>query len=193
LEGVAVSKIGIIGLGYVGLTTALGLTKLGHEVIGVDTNLSRLESLKNGKIPIYEPGLDDELRDSLGKGRLTFSPALSDATESCDIFFVCVSTPSDESGAADLSFVFAVCADLSRSANPNSIIVLKSTVPVGTGEKLGLATQSLCHQGILPDDCRGWKASWPRCGCSRRLNSALEPTGAPQICSATRDVKYVEA
>lgn len=135
------SRIAIIGLGYVGLTTALGFAKLGHQVIGIDTNISRLESLKNGKLPIYEPGLDVELRDSLNHGLLSFSPALSDATESCDIFFVCVSTPSGESGAADLSIVFAVCADLSTSARPNSIIVLKSTVPVGTGEKLSLATQ----------------------------------------------------
>lgn len=135
------SKIAIIGLGYVGLTTALGLAKLGHEVIGVDTNLSRLETLNGGKLPIHEPGLDLELRESLDRGLLTFSSALSDATESCDIFFVCVSTPSGVSGAADLSIVFAVCSDLSKSARPNSIIVLKSTVPVGTGEKLSLATQ----------------------------------------------------
>jgi UDPglucose 6-dehydrogenase len=140
LEGRVVSKIAIIGLGYVGLTTALGLAKLGHEVIGVDTNLSRLETLRSGKLPIHEPGLDVELRESIDKGLLTFSSDPSGATESCEIFFVCVSTPSGESGAADLSIVFAVCADLSKSARPNSIIVLKSTVPVGTGEKLSLAT-----------------------------------------------------
>ena len=131
-----VSRVAIIGLGYVGLTTALGLAKLGHEVIGVETNEARLRTLKTGTLPIFEPGLDLELVESLRTGHLTLTGNLSEATEKADIFFICVSTPQSDSGEADLTFVQAVYLDLVGQIKPDSIIVLKSTVPVGTGDDL---------------------------------------------------------
>lgn len=130
------SRVAIIGLGYVGLTTALGLAKLGHDVIGVETNEARLLTLKQGTLPIFEPGLDLELVDSLRTGRLTLTENLGGATEKADFFFICVSTPQSDSGEADLTFVRAVYKDLVGAINPESIIVLKSTVPVGTGDEL---------------------------------------------------------
>jgi UDPglucose 6-dehydrogenase len=131
-----VSRVAIIGLGYVGLTTALGLAKLGHDVIGVETNEARLLTLKQGTLPIFEPGLDLELVDSLRTGRLTLTGNLGDATDKANFFFICVSTPQSDSGEADLTFVRAVYKDLVGAINPESTIVLKSTVPVGTGDEL---------------------------------------------------------
>jgi UDPglucose 6-dehydrogenase len=131
-----VSRVAIIGLGYVGLTTALGLAKLGHKVIGVETNEARLRTLKTGTLPIFEPGLDLELVESLRTGHLTLTGNLGEATEKADIFFICVSTPQSDSGEADLTFVQAVYLDLVGQIKPDSIIVLKSTVPVGTGDDL---------------------------------------------------------
>jgi UDPglucose 6-dehydrogenase len=131
-----VSRVAIIGLGYVGLTTALGLAKLGHDVIGVETNEARLLTLKQGTLPIFEPGLDLELEDSLRTGRLTLTGNLGEATKKADFFFICVSTPQSDSGEADLTFVRAVYKDLVGAINPESTIVLKSTVPVGTGYEL---------------------------------------------------------
>lgn len=130
------SRVAIIGLGYVGLTTALGLAKLGHDVIGVETNEARLLTLKQGTLPIFEPGLDLELVDSLRTGHLTLTGNLGDATEKANLFFICVSTPQSDSGEADLTFVRAVYKDLVGAIDPESIIVLKSTVPVGTGDEL---------------------------------------------------------
>ena len=130
------SRVAIIGLGYVGLTTALGLAKLGHDVIGVETNEARLLTLKQGTLPIFEPGLDLELVDSLRTGRLTLTGNLGDATDKANFFFICVSTPQSDSGEADLTFVRAVYKDLVGAINPESTIVLKSTVPVGTGDEL---------------------------------------------------------
>ena len=140
------SRVAIIGLGYVGLTTALGLAKLGHDVIGIETNDARLETLKSGKLPIFEPRLDTELLESLNTGRLTLSGNLGDATEYAEFYFVCVSTPQSISGEADLTFVRAVYKDLLTNIKPNSIIVLKSTVPVGTGEEF---TRTLSRKDVF--------------------------------------------
>jgi UDPglucose 6-dehydrogenase len=131
-----VFKIGIIGLGYVGLTTALGLAKIGHSVIGVEINPDKLSKLKQGKLPIYEPGLDRELVESIDSGRFILTSSLEEASTQADIFFICVATPQDDSGAADLSFVVSACQELAKTASSGSIIVLKSTVPVGSGEHI---------------------------------------------------------
>jgi UDPglucose 6-dehydrogenase len=131
-----VSRVAIIGLGYVGLTTALGLAKIGHDVIGVETNEARLQTLKTGVLPMFEPGLDRELVESLRAGQLTLTGNLGDAMEKADLFFICVSTPQSVSGEADLTFVQEVYEDLVGAIKPESIVILKSTVPVGTGEEL---------------------------------------------------------
>ncbi len=123
-------------MGYVGLTTALGLAKLGHSVVGVEINAEKLNSLNSGKLPIYEPGLESELHDYLRSGRLVLKSAVQDAPPDSKIFFICVPTPQDDSGAADLKFVIAASKDVAQHASPDAVIVIKSTVPVGTGEML---------------------------------------------------------
>ena len=129
-------KIAIIGMGYVGMTTALGLAKIGHSVIGVEINPDRIGSLRAGKLPIFEPGLDSELVDSIRSGRLQLTSSIEEAAADSKVFFICVPTPKDDAGAADLKYVIAVSEQIANWASPGSVIVVKSTVPVGTGEML---------------------------------------------------------
>ena len=129
-------KIAIIGMGYVGMTTALGLAKIGHSVIGVEINPDRIGSLRAGKLPIFEPGLDSELVDSIRSGRLQLTSSIEEAAADSKVFFICVPTPQDDNGAADLKYVIAVSEQIANWASPGSVIVVKSTVPVGTGEML---------------------------------------------------------
>jgi UDPglucose 6-dehydrogenase len=126
------SEIAVIGMGYVGLTSAIGLANLGHSVIGIDTNSSRISSLKSGMIPIHEPGMQELMQSMVINGRLRFSDSYRDLVNSIEFAFVCVSTPSSPSGDADLSFVNSVVATLIPILVPGSVLVIKSTVPVGT-------------------------------------------------------------
>lgn len=130
------NKITIVGLGYVGLTTALGLAKLGHSVIGVEINVDKLAKLRRGELTIFEQDLDLELKKSLESGSLKLASSVEEAASESDTFFICVSTPQDSSGSADLDFVISACKDVGAHAQESSIIVLKSTVPVGSGEKV---------------------------------------------------------
>jgi len=146
------SVIGIIGLGYVGITTAVGMARLGHKVIGYDLNRERVETLSTGKSPIFEVGLEEELKTHLKSGQLVFTEGLDQlAAATAEFFFVCVPTPQDASGAANLSFVLACANDLSRIAPTDSVVVLKSTVPVGSGERV---KKALSRQDV-------WVASNP--------------------------------
>jgi UDPglucose 6-dehydrogenase len=130
------SKVVIVGLGYVGLTTSLGLAKIGQSVIGVEINPERVSSLRSGKLPIFEPGLDSELVNSLKVGRLELTSSIEAAAGDSKMFFICVPTPQDDNGAADLKYVIAASRQIADCALPGSVIVVKSTVPVGTGEML---------------------------------------------------------
>ena len=131
------SVIGIIGLGYVGITTAVGMARLGHKVIGFDINQDRVDTLSFGTAPIHEAGLEAELQDLLEIGNLEFTGSLEQfAAANAEFFFVCVPTPQDASGAANLSYVLASTKELSAIAPSGSVVVLKSTVPVGSGERV---------------------------------------------------------
>jgi UDPglucose 6-dehydrogenase len=130
------SKVVIVGLGYVGLTTALGLAKIGHSVVGVEIDPERISSLRAGKLPIFEPGLDSELVNSLQTGRLELTSSIEAAAGESQVFFICVPTPQDDSGAAELKYVVAAIRQIVDCAPTDSVIVVKSTVPVGTGEML---------------------------------------------------------
>jgi UDPglucose 6-dehydrogenase len=136
LQDKKLKKITIVGLGYVGLTTALGFAKLGHSVIGVENNVAKLAKLQSGEMTIFEQNLDLELKKSLDSGLLKLSSSIEVAASESDIFFICVSTPQDSSGSADLAFVISACREVGAFAPESSVIVLKSTVPVGTGEKV---------------------------------------------------------
>jgi UDPglucose 6-dehydrogenase len=134
------AKVAIIGLGYVGITTSVGLAGLGHNVVGYDIDPERVDLLANGKAPIFENGLAEALEENLGKGTLSFTNSLDTLAKSnAEFFFVCVPTPQDASGAANLSYVLDVVRQLKEIATPGSVVVLKSTVPVGSGERVRLA------------------------------------------------------
>jgi UDPglucose 6-dehydrogenase len=142
-----VSIIGIIGLGYVGITTAVGMARLGHKVVGFDINQDRVETLSAGTAPIHEIGLEAELHDLLETGNLEFTGSLDKlAAANAEFFFVCVPTPQDASGAANLSYVLSSAKELSAIAPSGSVVVLKSTVPVGSGERV---TKTLARQDVF--------------------------------------------
>ena len=140
--------VGVIGVGYVGLVTAACFAELGHEVVCLDVKPERIEALRNGTVPIYEPGVDRLL--ARNRARLRFTLELEDLVRSCPIAFVCVDTPATHSGDADLTRVRAVIDSLPE-AGERLVIVMKSTVPVGTGEKLrdDLDARGLSHAGYV--------------------------------------------
>src|ERR1700754_164217 len=124
--------IGVIGTGYVGLVTAAGFAELGNEVYCIDIDEAKIEGLKQGRIPIWEPGLEDLV--ALHRGRMHFSTDLSEALEHARLLFVAVGTPPTYSGDADLSAVHAVVDAMPPS--DRHALIMKSTVPVGTGEMI---------------------------------------------------------
>ena len=134
-------KIAMIGTGYVGLVTGTCFAETGNEVTCVDTNEEKIENLKKGIIPIYEPGLEDLVRRNYSEERLGYTTSLKDAIDKSLILFIAVGTPPDEDGAADLSHVLAVAKGIGQCMNEYKIIVDKSTVPVGTGAKVRAAIQ----------------------------------------------------
>jgi UDPglucose 6-dehydrogenase len=125
-------KIAVIGTGYVGLVVAACLAEHGNEVIGVDNVATKVRLLQRGKIPIYEPGLEEMVRRNRLEKRLTFTTALAKAVRSSTIVFVAVGTPQGEDGSADLKHVQDVIRDIARAMNGYKVIVDKSTVPMGT-------------------------------------------------------------
>ena len=129
-------KVAVIGTGYVGLTTAIGLASLGHDVVGYDIDPSKVDQLKAGKLPIYEPGLDEMLTTALKSGKLRVTSQLSEAVTDADFVFTCVPTPQDEDGSADLSYVIAASVAMKDLLKQGAIVVTKSTVPVGSASQI---------------------------------------------------------
>ena len=130
-------KLCMIGTGYVGLVSGVCFSDLGNDVICVDKNIAKINSLKKGIIPIYEPGLSELAVKNYKNKRLTFSSDLKSAIKKCDIIFICVGTPTKKNGtSADLTQVFNVAKEISSSINKFKIIITKSTVPVTTGDEI---------------------------------------------------------
>jgi len=125
-------KIGVIGTGYVGLVTAAGLAEFGHNVIGTDKVVDKIDKVALGIPPIYEPGLEKILKKNLKKGTLRFSPDLGKTIQACDVIFVCVGTPQDEEGRADMSQIEEVSRMIAENLNSYKVVVEKSTVPIKT-------------------------------------------------------------
>jgi len=130
-------RITMIGSGYVGLVSGACFADFGHDVVCVDKDERKIEALKNGGIPIFEPGLETLVKDNVRRGRLSFTTELSDAVSRADAVFIAVGTPSRRGdGHADLSYVFAAAEEIARSLQGYTVIVDKSTVPVGTGDEV---------------------------------------------------------
>ncbi|MBR0076794.1 MAG: UDP-glucose/GDP-mannose dehydrogenase family protein [Bacteroidales bacterium] len=129
-------KIAIVGSGYVGLVTGTCLADVGCEVCCVDVDEQKIAKLKRAESPIYEPGLDELLKNNIEKKRLTFTTSLESVIDSVDIVFSAVGTPPDEDGSADLRYVLEVARTVGRSMNHYILLVTKSTVPVGTAQKV---------------------------------------------------------
>ncbi len=129
-------KITIIGAGYVGLVTGTCLAELGNDVICLDVDRAKIELLSSGGVPIYEPGLNDLVRSNLGAGRLSFTADVELAVAYGDIVFIAVGTPPDEDGHADLQYVLAAARSIGAFMTGFKVVVNKSTVPVGTGERV---------------------------------------------------------
>jgi len=129
-------KIAVIGTGYVGLVVGTCLADSGHDVVCVDNEPSKIETLRAGRAPIYEPGLEELLRRNQSEGRLQFTTDLADAVAPSLVVFIAVGTPATDNGEPDLSSVMAVARDIGDAMNSYKVIVEKSTVPVGTARKL---------------------------------------------------------
>src|SRR3954467_7279195 len=130
-------RIAMIGSGYVGLVSGACLSEFGHDVVCIDSDAAKITSLKGGKVPIFEPGLEEVIASNVRAGRLSFSDELAGAVARADAVFIAVGTPSRRGdGHADLSFVFAAAEEIARSLSGYTVVVTKSTVPVGTGYKV---------------------------------------------------------
>lgn len=129
-------RVAVIGTGYVGLTTGAVLADFGHCVVCVDSDKAKIEGLRKGNMPIYEPGLRELVMEARNKGCLSFTDSLCDALASASVVLVAVGTPSGQAGGADLSSVWGVADEIARNLDHYMLIVIKSTVPVGTADSL---------------------------------------------------------
>jgi UDPglucose 6-dehydrogenase len=147
-------RISIVGVGYVGLVTGVCFAETGNDVICIDIDENKIENLKKGIIPIYEPHLEELVKNNLKEGRLHFTTQIKDAVDHGLIVFICVNTPQDEDGSADLQYVKQVAEDIGRHIEKYRIVVVKSTVPVGTCEMVrDTIAQKLSERGVdIPFD-----------------------------------------
>ena len=136
-------KIAVIGTGYVGLVSGVCFSDFGHEVVCVDKDPRKLELLGRGKVPIYEPGLDDLMAKNVAAGRLSFTGNLVEAVTGADAVFIAVGTPTRRGdGHADLTYVMAAAAEIGKAISDYTVVVTKSTVPVGTNRKVAAAVRA---------------------------------------------------
>ncbi len=129
-------KICVIGTGYVGLVGAAIFSDWGNTVVGVDKDQNKIERIKTGEMPIYEPGLSEVVLKNIKEGRLSFMTSTPEGIREAEVVFICVGTPQSDSGAADLSAVWEVAKEIGQNINSYKVIVVKSTVPVGTNERV---------------------------------------------------------
>lgn len=160
-------RVTIVGSGYVGLVTAACLAETGNDVVCADLNAAKIARLKANDIPIYEPGLEGLVRQNQADGRLEFTTDVGSAIERGRVIIIAVGTPHEQDGAADLSQVLAVAAEIGRHLNEPKVIVTKSTVPVGTSEKVRAEIQrhstvpfALCSNPEFSNP--GRRTIWPR-------------------------------
>ncbi len=159
-------KVTVIGTGYVGLVTGSILSHQGHEVICVDVDKKRIEGLQRGKIPIYEPGLDEIVQTGVGYDALHFTTDVRSAVTDAEVVFLAVGTPQSESGSANLDYLIAAAKSIACDVRDDAVVVIKSTVPVGTNHRIGkvieeergsqieiVSNPEFLKEGTAIDDC----------------------------------------
>ena len=158
-------RLAIVGTGYVGLVTGTCFADCGNTVVCIDKDASKIDGLLQGKIPIYEPGLQELVERNAREGRLSFTTDLPKGISAAEVVFVCVGTPQSADGSADLSIVFEVIRSIGEHVNGPKIVVIKSTVPVGTNDRalemlkhakhpVSLASNpEFLKEGAAIDDC----------------------------------------
>ncbi|MCK5758959.1 MAG: UDP-glucose/GDP-mannose dehydrogenase family protein, partial [Clostridiales bacterium] len=129
-------KVSVLGCGYVGLVSGAGIAKFGNEVICADTNAHRIENLNKMIMPISEPGLKELVQETYSLGRLSFSSDIKKSIRDCDAIIISVQTPQDKDGSADLSYVMQVSKDIAEQLEKATVVIIKSTVPIGTAKKI---------------------------------------------------------
>ena len=142
------SKLTIIGTGYVGLVTGACFAEVGHQVICVDCDESKVKLLQGGGIPIYEPGLEELVQKNVAEGRLSFTTSTQEGVENSDIIFIAVPTPPQPDGGVDLTFIERVAREIAAAMTSYKIVVDKSTVPVKTGEKVAETISRYCKAKV---------------------------------------------
>src|SRR5574342_835314 len=135
-------KLSVIGSGYVGLVTSACFAETGNHVTCVDKDAGRIEALRAGKVPFYEPGLPELIAANQRESRLNFTASLPEAVADAALHFIAVGTPPEEDGSADLTHVLDVAREIGRHVREEGLVVVKSTVPVGAGEQVRGAVQA---------------------------------------------------
>ena len=139
-------KVSIFGTGYVGLVTGACLADVGHDVICVDVDEAKVAKLNNGEVPIYEPGLESIVSANFKSGNLRFTTSAEEAVHHATLQFIAVGTPPDEDGSADLQYVLQVAETIALYMSNEKIVIDKSTVPVGTADKVTLKIQEVLNR-----------------------------------------------
>src|SRR5438093_9155388 len=141
-------KLCIIGSGYVGLVSGACFAEVGHNVICVDNDQRKVDALRAGKIPIYEPGLEDLVHRNVAAKRLHFTNSIEEGVDGSEVIFIAVPTPPQPDGSVDLSFIEKVARDIAAAMNGYKIVVDKSTVPVKTGDKVAETIKRYCKAKV---------------------------------------------
>ncbi|MDP9740995.1 UNVERIFIED_ORG: UDPglucose 6-dehydrogenase [Bacillus sp. B2I3] len=141
-------KIAVLGTGYVGLSTGVCLSEIGHNVICIDTDEQKIKSLRQGISPIYEPGLENLLIQNAAAGRLLFTTSHREALNGAELIIIAVGTPQMEDGGADLSYIVQAAKDIAANLVQSSVVVIKSTVPVGTNDFIKSIIEEHCNESV---------------------------------------------
>mgnify|MGYP003430435520 FL=1 len=143
-------KLAVVGTGYVGLVTGVTLSEIGHHVTCIDIDEAKMEIMRNGISPIYEPGLSELMRKNIEAGRLSFTSNHEDGFHEADVIYIAVGTPENEDGSANLTYVENVATTIALTAKQDTIVVTKNKVPVGTNDRLLqiIANNKLYHINI---------------------------------------------
>ena len=164
-------KVSVIGLGYLGATHAVAMAKIGHQVIGIEPNQAKIDSLKTGKAGFHEPGLDEALAEQIASGRLSFQSAHDETSRAVDVHFICVGTPQTKGSlAADTSYLHAAIGDVAPYLREDALVAGKSTVPVGTA---ALLTKELLAATGFESVNLAWNPEFLREGTA--LEDSLRP------------------